>query len=95
LESISGEVPGSADLLSEKLGIRKAQVIHAVRHEMALTVEDVLARRTRALQLDAGESIRMAPAVAEIMAGEMRRDREWMEHQLDDYKAVAEGYLLK
>ena len=61
---------------------------------MARTVEDVLARRTRALQLDAAESIRMAPVVAEIMAAELGEDKEWVKSQTEHYTAVAKGYLL-
>ena len=54
-----------------------AEVIWAVRHEMALTVEDVLARRTRALFLNARAALRMAPRVADLMAGELGRDAAW------------------
>jgi glycerol-3-phosphate dehydrogenase len=38
-----------------------AEVVWAVRHELALTVEDVLARRTRALFLNARAALRTAP----------------------------------
>jgi glycerol-3-phosphate dehydrogenase len=58
----------SNEWLSKSLQIHEAQVKWAVRHEMARTVEDVLSRRTRALLLDAKESIRMAEPVAIIMA---------------------------
>src|SRR4051812_2608894 len=40
-----------------------AEVIWAAREEMACTVEDILARRTRALFLHAAAAIRMAPAL--------------------------------
>jgi glycerol-3-phosphate dehydrogenase len=52
------------------LGLSEAMVRYAVREEYACTVEDVLARRWRALFLDAREALRMAPAVAEIMQQE-------------------------
>ncbi len=48
-----------------------AEVIWAVRHEMARTVEDVLARRLRLLFLDAKAALRAAPSVADLMAGEL------------------------
>ena len=64
--------------ISEKLQIHKAQVIWAVREEMARTVEDVLSRRTRGLLLDAKESICIAPLVAKTMAQEMNKDEAWM-----------------
>jgi glycerol-3-phosphate dehydrogenase len=62
---------------------------------MAHTVEDVLSRRTRALLLDAKESIRIAPAVAEIMAKELQKDAGWINEQVTAYTQLAEGYLLK
>ncbi|PIF05866.1 MAG: FAD-dependent oxidoreductase [Draconibacterium sp.] len=81
-------------MLSEKLQIYKAQVIWAVRNEMALTVEDVLARRTRALFLDAKESLRIAPEVATIMADELGKNDEWIQKQLSDYNIVAKNYYF-
>lgn len=72
----------------------KAQVIWAVRNEMAMTVEDVLARRIRMLFLDAHAALEAAPVVAKLMAEEMGRDEAWQQEQLKDFAAVAEGYLL-
>ncbi|WP_317132977.1 glycerol-3-phosphate dehydrogenase C-terminal domain-containing protein, partial [Arenibacter lacus] len=63
--------------------------------EMARTVEDVLARRVRALFLDAQASIDMAPKVAEIMALELNRDQAWQQKQLADYNAIAIHYVLQ
>jgi glycerol-3-phosphate dehydrogenase len=84
-----------AELISEDLHIIKAQVIWSVRHEMARTVEDFLARRTRALFLNARESIRMAPVVAELMARELQAGDGWMEKQLAEFAAVARNYILE
>lgn len=81
--------------LSEKLQIHKAQVAWAVRNEWALTVEDVLARRTRALFLDARESIRIAPEVAALMAKELGQGRKWIKQQLEQFNAVAENYYFQ
>lgn len=82
-------------LVSEKLGIRKSQVAWAVRKEMARTVEDVLARRTRALFLDARESIRIAPEVAMIMAKELNQDENWIVSQLAQFEKVATNYYFE
>jgi glycerol-3-phosphate dehydrogenase len=84
-----------AGMLSEELAISKAQLIWAIREEMILTVEDFLARRTRALFLDARESINMVPEVAHIMAEEMGKDDQWAKHQVESYIQLAEGYYLK
>jgi glycerol-3-phosphate dehydrogenase len=80
--------------ISESLGIHKAQVKWAIIHEMARTVEDVLARRTRALLLDAKESMRISPRVAQVMAEELRKDQEWIERQVKDYASLVKNYIL-
>ncbi len=82
-------------LISKELHIIKAQVVWSVRHEMTRTVEDFLARRTRALLLNAKESLRMAPVVAEIMAAELNTDDSWIEKQLADYTLIAKNYILQ
>lgn len=82
------------ETLSPSLGIIHAQPIWAVRNEMAHTVEDVLARRTRALFLDAEEAVRIAPQVAAIMAAEMGKDRNWEEQQVRSFRDLAQTYQL-
>lgn len=74
--------------------IRAGEVIWAARHEMARTVEDFLARRTRALLLDARASIEMASEVAELMAKELGRNRAWKKAQVSNYIELAGRYLL-
>ena len=64
--------PGADQVLG--MGLTEAMVRYAVRHEYAETVEDILARRWRALFLDARQAAAMAPAVAEILAQEHGRD---------------------
>jgi glycerol-3-phosphate dehydrogenase len=82
-------------MLSEKLQIRKSQVAWAVRYEWARTVEDVLARRTRALFLDARESIRVAPEVAKLMSRELDKNRRWEKKQVQDFLNVAKNYFFE
>ena len=81
--------------LSEELKIHRLQILWAVEHEMARTVEDVLSRRTRALLLDARESRRIAPEVASIMALAMNKDDKWKQDQIKDFTQLTEQYLLK
>jgi glycerol-3-phosphate dehydrogenase len=88
------EQPQLGEYLSEKLGILKAQVIWAVRHEMARTVEDVLSRRVRALLLDARESIAMAPETARLMAIELEKPESWQTEQVQAFRELAQGYIL-
>ncbi len=89
---LAAENPELGETLSESLSIVKAQVIWAVREEMAMTVEDVLSRRTRCQLLDARESIRIAPVVAALMAKEMGKDNKWIEDQVKAYKEVTVNY---
>ncbi len=70
------------------------QVVWAARFEMARTVEDVLARRTRLLILDARVAIEAAPLVAATLASELNRDDEWVRAQIEEFRSLARGYLL-
>lgn len=79
--------------LSETLSIRKSQVVWAVKEEMARTVEDVLARRTRALFLDAVEALRIASDTAHIMADLMEKDQQWIQQQIDDFQQLSTSYI--
>lgn len=81
--------------ISEELKIHKVQVRWAIEHEMARTVEDVLSRRTRALLLDAKESIRICPEVAKLMAEVLGKDEKWIENEVQQYTKLAQQYLLK
>lgn len=87
--------PGLGRRLHPSLPVRAGEVVWAVRHEMARTVDDVLARRTRCLLLDARAAMEIAPEVAALMAGELRRGRDWIEEQVEAFLAVARGYVLE
>jgi glycerol-3-phosphate dehydrogenase len=72
----------------------KAEIIWAVRYEMAITVEDILARRTGILFVDARAAIDTAPEVAILMAKEMQKDDDWIKQQIQSFTTVAKQYLL-
>jgi glycerol-3-phosphate dehydrogenase len=80
--------------LSEETPITVAQVIWAVRNEMARTVEDFLARRTRVLFTDAKLAVDLAPKVADIMMRELGQNEVWKARQLDKFSEVAKNYSL-
>ena len=80
--------------LHDNLPIVGAQVVWAARREMARTVDDVLARRTRGLLLDAKAAIDAAPKVAALLAAELGRDHAWQEQQVADFTDMAGKYLL-
>lgn len=72
----------------------KAEVIWAARHEMARTVEDTLARRTRALFLNARAALLMAPVVADLMASELSWDEGTRTKHLAAFSEIASNYVL-
>ena len=61
---------------------------------MARRLEDVLARRTRALFLDARAALRMAPEVAALMAEELGRDQAWVDAEVARFRELAAGYIV-
>lgn len=81
--------------LDSQLPYVEAEVVWAARSEMARTVEDVLARRTRALFLNSKAAVRMAPRVAAILAKELGKDAAWQADQSRTFNQVAEGYAIK
>ncbi len=88
-------VDGTADgWLSKELKLHKIQVIWAVKNEMARTVEDVLSRRTRGLFLNASESVKVAPAVAAIMAVELKQNKNWESEQVAAFNKTAAHYMI-
>lgn len=94
IEELMVKDPEMAKKLSPKYDYTVAEVIWAVRQEMARTVEDVLARRVRLLFLDACAAMEVAPEVAAIMAAELGKDQAWITKQVDDFTKVAKNYVL-
>ena len=80
--------------LSSKLFITKNQICWAIKNEMAITLEDVLARRTRCLFLDAYETEKIAPKVAEIMAFELKKEKKWVIQELKNFNLILKNYQL-
>ncbi|MFP6615609.1 MAG: glycerol-3-phosphate dehydrogenase/oxidase [Candidatus Hydrogenedentota bacterium] len=95
IREIYEESETHADRVHELLNLNPAQIIWAVRNEMARTVEDVLARRSRCLLLNARASIEAASNVAQIMAVELDCDEAWVELQVQAYAELASGYLME
>ncbi|HEY5551647.1 MAG TPA: glycerol-3-phosphate dehydrogenase/oxidase [Opitutaceae bacterium] len=85
---------GFAERLHPAFAHQRGEIAWHARHEMARTVEDVLARRTRALLLDARAAIEAAPAVAELLAAELGRDAAWQAAQVAEFTALARRYVF-
>jgi glycerol-3-phosphate dehydrogenase len=94
LKALGAERAGLDAPIHPRLPFRMREVVWAARQEMARTVEDVLARRTRALFLDARAAIEAAPAVSALLAQELGRSEAWRRRDLDNFLQTARGYLV-
>ena len=94
LRALTHAHPELARQLHPDLPYLAAEVVWAARAEMARTVEDVLARRTRALFLNAHAAIQMAPAVASLLAQELGHDDAWARNQVTGFQSLASQYTL-
>ncbi len=93
VRALADSRPVLAKHLHPALPYLAAEVVWAVREEMARTLDDVLARRTRALLLNARAAIEAAPQVAALMAVELGRDAAWEQAQVEAFTALARQYL--
>lgn len=85
--------PKLGEKIHPRLPYPFATVVWGARHEQARTLEDILARRTRALLLDARAAIEAAPEVATLLAKELGHDKVWEANQVKEFIKLAEGYL--
>ena len=95
IQALMRSEPALAEPLSAALPYVGAEVIWAVRHEMARTVEDVLCRRTRALFLNSGAAVESAPKVATLMARELQQNADWQTRQLTAFHRVAAHFSIE
>ena len=92
------------DLVDENTSLRKrivpdlpyiyAEVVYACRGEMAMTLEDVLARRTRIILEDAARGAGVAAEIAALMAGELNWSSDQTRAQVERYRALV-GHQLE
>jgi glycerol-3-phosphate dehydrogenase len=94
IEALCSAGPLLAQQLDDALPYTLAEVVYAVRHEMARTVEDVLSRRTRALLLDAAAALRAAPLVAKTMAAELGYGPAWIAQEVARFNGLAARFYL-
>jgi glycerol-3-phosphate dehydrogenase len=96
-EKISELVAAEPELgtqLDPALPYIAAEIVWAIREEMARTLDDLLSRRTRALVLNARAALRMAPAVARLLARELGHDDAWAAAELESFRKLAAQYTL-
>jgi glycerol-3-phosphate dehydrogenase len=93
IEKIISEKPGLGVPIDPRLPYTKAEILWICRNEMPFTVEDILARRTRALFLNARASAEIAPEVAGLMAEELGYDMKWQKEQIESYNRLVKNYI--
>ena len=92
IERLEHENASLAERIHPKLPIRYSEIAWVTRNEMARSVEDAVARRTRGLFLNALAAIESAPEVARLMADELGKDSQWIDSQVQLFKQVASFY---
>lgn len=95
IEELIQQHPEWGETIHPDLPYTKAEIIWAVREEMCITVDDALARRTRALLLNAAAALAAAPEVAHLIALEKGYDLAWEQEQTDLFCSIAVNYLPK
>lgn len=93
IKQIETENPELAEKIHERLPYTRAEIIWAAREEMCMTVDDALARRTRAILLDAAAALEAAPLVASLLASEYGYPKSWEEEQVAAFTAIGQHYL--
>lgn len=94
IQNLISEFPELREKLHPRLPYTKAEIIWAVRYEMARTVEDVLARRVRTLFLDARATLEIIPIVANMLAIELDKNASWEQEQIEAFATIAKQYVL-
>ncbi len=94
IKQLIKEKPELAEKIHQRFDFTKAEVVWAIRNEMARTIEDVLARRVRILFLDANAAIEIAPLVATILAKELNKNEDWQQQQIVDFIELANNYVI-
>jgi glycerol-3-phosphate dehydrogenase len=95
IRALAQEHPALAEKLHPALPYIAAEIVWAARHEMSRSLDDALARRTRALLLNARAAIEIAPKVAHLLARELGRDALWIETQVASFTLLAKQYILE
>ena len=94
INKLAEEMRGLSEKIHPSYPYTKAEVVFCIKNEMAITIEDVLARRIRLLFLDARAALQAAPVVAALFREYADKDEEWEQKQLQTFTALAKGYLL-
>jgi glycerol-3-phosphate dehydrogenase len=95
IQKIIAAEPSAGVPLHPAFPYTRAEMIRICKKEMPVNLEDILARRTRALFLNARSSIELSAILVQIMAEEMNKDSDWQRAQLEAYKYLAVRYFIE
>jgi glycerol-3-phosphate dehydrogenase len=95
IEKLMHENPALNKKLHANFPHTEAEVVWAIRNEMAETAEDILSRRLRILFIDAKAAIEMCPKIVAILAKELGADKNWEQNQIEIFNTLASGYMMK
>ncbi len=93
IQALIAETPSLGEALHPALPYLAAEIVWAARKEMSRTLDDALARRTRALLLNTRAAVEIAPRVAALLAAELGHDEAWQAEQVASFTALARQYL--
>jgi glycerol-3-phosphate dehydrogenase len=94
IQKIITDDPLLAEKIHPNYPYTKAEIKWFVQNEMAMTVEDILARRIRLLFLDAQAALDAAPLTAKILATLLNKDLDWQQQQIKNFTTLANGYMI-
>jgi glycerol-3-phosphate dehydrogenase len=77
-----------ADPLVPGLAYSRAEGVHAVRYEMAQTLDDVLSRRTRARLEDRAATLAAVESVADLVGNEAGWSDQRREHEIEAFRVL-------
>jgi glycerol-3-phosphate dehydrogenase len=95
IRALVDDIPQLGERLHPELPYIAAEIVWSARHEMSRTIDDALARRTRALLLNARAAVAVAPRVAALLAQELGQDERWIKSQVASFTALARQYILE
>lgn len=93
IEELMHNEPNLSEKLHPDFPYNKAEVVWAIKNEMAETIEDILSRRLRVLFIDARAAMEMAPAVAAILSKALHTDKDWEQQQVEIFNNLASNYI--
>jgi glycerol-3-phosphate dehydrogenase len=93
LLDLTRESPDLRSAVVDCLPVLRAEVVYCVRNEMAMTIEDILFRRTGVQLFSWRAAIEAAPAVAAILRDELGWSREDEESAIQAYVTKIDRFL--